>query len=83
MTYIGIAEEAEEILNSVSTMNLAVLEDTLDRIDELYENLEILAETDESDDDTDYQEAASMLQDAKHAIESELDSFYEDEEDDY
>lgn len=83
MNYTEIGNEVDEILNSISFMNLRMLEDSLDRLDELNEFLEVLAEKDESEDDTEYQEIAEMIEDAKNAIETELDSEYEDDEEDY
>jgi aspartyl/asparaginyl-tRNA synthetase len=84
MTYNEITKEADEILNGVSSMSIDVLEDTLDRIDELNDFLENLSEKDDSDDDTEYQEAAEILEEARYAVEAEMDAADDfDTEDDY
>ena len=84
MNYEQIGNEVDEILNSVGAMSISEMEDTLDRLDELNEILETLAESDTSDDDTEYQDIAEMLEDAKTTIESEIDSASDFEtEDDY
>ena len=83
MTYEEIAQETNEILDSVPTMVEDEIEDALGRVDELSEFLEKLNEDDDSEDDTEYQETAELIEEAKHLLTEELDSkmIYEPDDD--
>lgn len=83
MTYETIVEEADEILNSVTSLTEREIEDVLDRMYELSEILEKINEDDISEDDTEYQEAAELLEETIHALDIELESRDIDSEEDY
>ena len=83
MTYKTIRNEVDEILNLVSSLSEDEIEESMERIAELSEFLENLNENDASEDDTEYQEIAEMIEETEYSLESELNSRDVDTEEDY
>ncbi len=85
MMSLKIKEEVEEIIDDISTYKTEeAINDVFDRIDELQEYLESYNVLDTSDDDNDYQEILSLIEDIKYLLNKELDAlFNEDEDEDY
>ena len=85
MTYSKIRSEVNEVLNSLGTVNSEVIQDQIDYLEELAECIETMNANDDSEDDMEFQETASLLEEAFSALEMELEAQedFEIDSDDY
>ena len=82
MTLKEIKKAVNEIADDAPTLRKErEIEDALSSLDELAEYLNALNE--KLKDDTEYQEIMEVIEDTQHLLNSELDSLYEEEDEDY
>ncbi len=75
MTFNEIYEELDELRDEpISEYSDSELDESVDRLKELADHLEEMAEDEELEDDTEYQETKELLEEVQYLINAECDS---------